>query len=79
MVHIKIIKTFMGEKKYAVVDEFNHTTQDINENEITRKSILVVDYKSGNTNYPAIFPYTEEGLEKAKEVQKILKNNNKNS
>lgn len=73
MVHIRKIKTFTGELKYAVVDEFKSTTKDEEGKILTKVEILPVDYQVGKVIYPAIFPHTEEGLEKAKEIQKLFK------
>ena len=72
MVHIRTVKTFSGEKKYAVVDKFKSITQDKEGNIVTKEEFLPVDYKVGKRVESAVFPYTEEGLKKAKEIQKIF-------
>lgn len=72
MLHIRKIKTLYG-LRYAVVDKFTSTTKDINGNQVTTTNYHSVDYKVGKENFPAIFPLTDEGLEDAKEVQKLYK------
>lgn len=76
MVHIRKIKTFYG-IRYAVVDLFKSTTKDKDENVINKSEYLVVEYKQGDKVFPAIFPVTAEGLEKAKEIQSIFKKKKK--
>lgn len=77
MVHIKKVKTFTGELRYAVVDEHKSTTKDLEDNVVTNVEYLPVDYRVGEEVYPAVFPLTDEGLEKAKEIQKIYKKRKK--
>ena len=73
MVHIRTVKTFSGEKRYAVVSKIVTTMLDEKGKEIPRVEFLPVDYKVKNEIYPAVFPHTKEGLQKAKEIQKIYK------
>lgn len=77
MVHIKKIKLFNGEVRYAVVEPFTSTTKDKNGQVVTSTEDYAVEYKSGEGKNavvrPAIFPATDEGLEQAKEIQKIFK------
>jgi len=72
MVHIRKIKTLYG-LRYAVVDEFTSTTKDKDGKVITKTEYHAIEYKQGDKIFPAIFPVTEEGLEKAKEIQSIFK------
>lgn len=72
MVHINKIKTLNG-YRYAVVAPFKSTTKDKDGNMVNATTELVVDYKVGENILPAIFPYSPDGLEKAKEVQKLFK------
>jgi hypothetical protein len=87
MVHIKKVKLFNGELRYAVVEPFTSTVivkeQPKGEGEKAKKKViektehLVVDYKTGTgineQILPAIFPVTAEGLKQAKEIQKLFK------
>jgi hypothetical protein len=83
MVHIKKIKTFYG-VKYAVVDSFTSTT--VVEDKLgkmtsrTETKDYPVEYAIGTgkdkMTLPAIFDVTEEGLEKAKEIQALYKKKN---
>jgi hypothetical protein len=91
MVHIRTIKLFNGEKRYAVVAPFKSTVvvkeQSKVEGEKAKKKViektehLVVDYKTGTgineQILPAIFPVTAEGLKQAKEIQKLFKKSSK--
>lgn len=77
MVHIKKIKLFNGELRYAVVSKVISTTQDEKGKDIPRVEYLPVDYKVGKETYPALFPVTEYGLRKAKEIQKVFKKKSK--
>lgn len=75
MTHIKKVKTFKG-LRYAVVEPFTSTTTVLDTNgknvSVTKTEELAVEYKSGGQILPAIFEVTTEGLEQAKEVQKIF-------
>lgn len=77
MVHIKKVKTFNGELRYAVVDSFTSTTKDKNGNTVTTTADYPVEYTVGKGKSAivkvAMFPVTEDGLEQAKEIQKIYK------
>jgi len=73
MVHIKKTKTFGGELMYAVVENFKSETKDENNNIIVTEQELPVDFKHGKEIVPAVFPLTEEGLQMAKEIQKLFK------
>lgn len=87
MVHIKTIKLFNGEKRYAVVAPFVSTVivkePSKVEGEKSKKKViektesLTVEYKTGTgineQVVPAIFPHTKEGLAQAKEIQKLFK------
>lgn len=75
MVHIKKVKLFNGELRYAVVEPFESSTKDKNNDIVTKVEDLVVDYKVGKEIFPAMFSVTKEGLERAKEIQKLFKNN----
>lgn len=80
MVHIKTIKLFNGEKRYAVVAPFTSTiiVKEGKEKKVINKTEnLTVEYKSGENVFPAIFSHDAEGLEKAKEIQKIFKKSSK--
>ena len=87
MVHIRKIKLFNGELRYAVVEPFKSTviakekvkgTEDkFKTVTIEKTETLPVEYKVGKDVYPAVFPLTKEGLEKAKEIQALFKNNKK--
>jgi hypothetical protein len=80
MVHIKKIKLFNGELRYAVVEPFTSTIvvkEGKEKKAISKTEDLVVEYKSGDKVFPAIFPVTAEGLEKAKEIQTIFKKKKK--
>lgn len=76
MVHIRKIKTLYG-LRYAVVDLFKSTTKDKDGNVVTKEEFHAVEYKQGDKVFPAIFPVTAEGLEKAKEIQSIFKKKKK--
>lgn len=76
MVHIRKIKTLYG-LRYAVVDLFKFATKDNDGNIVTKEEYHAVEYKQGDKVFPAIFPVTEEGLEKAKEIQTIFKKKRK--
>jgi len=76
MVHIKKIKTLYG-LRYAVVEPFTSTTKDKDGKVVTRTEDYAVEYKSGDKVFPAIFPVTDEGLAKAKEIQKLFKKKKK--
>lgn len=76
MVHIKKIKTLYG-LRYAVVEPFTSTTKDKDGNVVTRTEDYAVEYKSGDNVFPAIFPVTDEGLAKAKDIQKLFKKKKK--
>jgi hypothetical protein len=87
MVHIKTIKLFNGEKRYAVVAPFKSTVvvkeQSKVEGEkaktkvIEKTESLPVEYTVGTgvnkQTVPAIFSYDAEGLAQAKEIQKLFK------
>ena len=73
MIHIRKVKTLSG-MKYAVVAPFTSTVKNEDGTMSQRTEMLVADYRSGKEVRPAMFPYTSEGLRRAKEVQKILKN-----
>lgn len=77
MVHIKKVKLFNGELRYAVVSKVVSTAQDEKGQDIPRVEYLPVDYKVGKEIHSAIFPVTDEGLNKAKEIQKLFKNKKK--
>lgn len=76
MVHINKVKLFNGELRYAVVEPFTHSTVELdsrgNEEWVTKTEELPVEYKVGDYIYSAVFPLTEEGLTKAKEIQKLF-------
>jgi hypothetical protein len=80
MLHIRKVKTFSG-LKYAVVDEFTYVTTDSEGKTVKKTEHFPVEYKTGtgfNTRIePALFPVTEEGLKRAKEIQKLFKNKRK--
>ena len=76
MVHIKKIKTLYG-LRYAVVEPFTSTTKDKDGNFVTKTEEHAVEYKQGDKVFPAIFPVTAEGLEKAKEIQNLFKKKKK--
>lgn len=87
MVHIKTIKLFNGEKRYAVVAPFKSTVvvkeaskvegEKSKTRTIEKTESLPVEYTVGTgvnkQTVPAIFPYTAEGLAQAKEIQKLFK------
>jgi hypothetical protein len=73
MAQIQTIKLFNGEKRYAVVAPFESITKDKDGNTVRKTENLAVEYKSGENVFPAIFPHTAEGLERAKEIQKVFK------
>jgi hypothetical protein len=87
MVHIKTIKLFNGQKRYAVVAPFKSTVvvkeQSKVEGEKAKSKViestedLVVDYTTGTginkQTVPAIFSHDAEGLAQAKEIQKLFK------
>ena len=91
MVHIKTIKLFNGEKRYAVVAPHTATVIDKEpskvEGEKAKKKVvektesLVVEYKTGTgineQIVPAIFSHDEVGLAQAKEIQKLFKKSSK--
>lgn len=89
MIHITKVKLFNGELRYAVVEPFKSIVvvkekskvegEKAKTKVIEKVENLPVEYKSGNEVYPAVFPLTEEGLEKAKEIQALFKNNKKSS
>lgn len=70
MVHIKKIKTWYG-AKYAVVKEHISQTTDDDGNMVKSKDYFSVEYKNGREIQPAIFPLTDEGLERAKKIQSL--------
>ncbi|MFJ7982448.1 hypothetical protein ACIQ1D_19480 [Lysinibacillus xylanilyticus] len=83
MIHIRKIKTMYG-LRYAVVDLFTHYTPKIDRmgNPIKVKGKVdynkqetyhAVEYGKGKNTKLAIFPLTKQGLEQAKEVQKLFK------
>ena len=76
MVHIRKIKTLHG-LRYAVVAPHKSSTTKLDKNgkqiPVTKTEFLAVEYKSGDNVFPAIFPVTDDGLQKAKEVQKLFK------
>lgn len=71
---IEIVNTFYG-KKYAVVSPFKSTstTKDAQGNYPTKVENLAVEYNNGSRVEVAVFPFTQEGLEKAREVKSNLK------
>lgn len=73
MVHIRTIKLFNGEKRYAVVAPFESITKDKEGKMVRTTETLAVEYKVGEQVFPAVFPHNTEGLEKAKEIQKLFK------
>lgn len=91
MLHIKTIKLFNGEKRYAVVAPFTSTVivkeSSKVEGEKAKKKViektenLVVEYKTGTgvneQVLPAIFSHDAEGLAQAKEIQKLFKKSSK--
>lgn len=83
MVHIRKAKTMYG-LRYAVVDLFKHYKPrlDSKGNVIKAKGKVVydkqetyhaVEYGKGKNTKVAIFPLTNQGLQQAKEVQKLFK------
>lgn len=72
MVHIRIAKTIHG-YAYSLVEEFTSTTKDIDGKDVSKTEFLPLDYKVGKEILPAVFPYNQDGLDKAKEIQKIYK------
>lgn len=76
MVHIKKIKTWYG-TKYAVVEEHVSEVSDEDGNKSTERNYFAVEYKVGKKVSPAIFPLTDEGLKKAREIQSLFNNSNK--
>lgn len=89
MVHIRKIKLFNGELRYAVVAPFTSTVvvkekskvegEKAKTRVIEKTETLPVEYSVNKEIFPAVFPLTEEGLEKAKEIQALFKNNKKSS
>lgn len=80
MVHIRKIKTWYG-LKYAVVDLVDTYRTHVDKNGKVSyekvKEYQTVDYEVEDEVFPAIFPLTEEGLNRAKEVQKLYKKRQK--
>lgn len=82
MVHIRKIKTLYG-LKYAVVDKFTHFEPKLDKkgnlpanskvDYEKKEKYYAVEYGRGIDTKIAIFPLTEEGLQQAKEVQKLFK------
>lgn len=66
--HINKVKTWNG-LRYAIVDEFT----SINTKGVKKTDELVVEYNTGSGTQVAIFPFTNEGLAKAKEIQKLMR------
>jgi hypothetical protein len=77
MLHIKKVKTFSG-IKYAVVDAFTYITTDAEGKTVKKTEHFPVEFTTGTgfskKTEPAVFPANEEGLKKAKEIQKLFKN-----
>lgn len=86
MTHIKTVKLFNGEKRYAVVAPFKSTVvikekskvegEKAKTRTIEKVENLAVEYKTGTgineQVVPAIFPHTAEGLVQAKEIQALF-------
>lgn len=71
MLHIKKIKTWYG-VRYAVVEPFTSYTV-VEKKTIKTVADYPIEYKTSNGLAVAVFPLTEEGLAKAKEVRNLFK------
>ena len=81
MLHIRKIKTMYG-LRYAVVDKFPYWKTIVGKDKKTHlekvEEYHAVEYKVGSEYKVAIFELTEDGLERAKEVQSLFRKGQKN-
>jgi hypothetical protein len=71
LVQIKKVKSLHG-TMYAVVESFTSQTVDTNKKPVITTKDYPVEYNNGSRVEVAMFPVTNEGLAKAKEVQKTF-------